>query len=37
MWKTPNLDMEKLSFWYAFMRFKESWYSKTGFLDAEEV
>ena len=29
--------MKKLSSWYAFMRFQESWYSNMGFLDAQDV
>ena len=32
MWESPHLNMKKLSFWYAFMRFQESWYSYMGFL-----
>ena len=37
MWKTPHLNMKKLSSWYAFMIFQESWYSNMGFLDAQDV
>ena len=33
MGKTPHLNMKKLSSWYAFIRFQESWYSYMGFLD----
>ena len=32
MCETTHLNMKKLSSWYAFMRFQESWYSYKGFL-----
>ena len=29
--------MKKLSSWYAFMRFQESWYANMGFMHAQDV
>ena len=35
--ETTHLNIKKLSSWYAFMRFQESWYSSMGFLDVQDV
>ena len=34
--EAPYLNMKKLSSWYAFTRFQESWYSNMVFLDAQD-
>ena len=33
----PIFKYEKMSLWYAFMRFQENWYANMGFLDAQDV
>ena len=32
MCETTHSNMKKMTSWYAFMRFQESWYSYKGFL-----